>query len=526
MRIGILHGYELTGSGSNEYNRYLSRALADAGHEVHLFCREPRPATIDHASKAIAWGFDGESELLFERETGAECVLHVLPHASVRPVFLTDKQRPGNVQSFCDLSDAELHEYHTQTVAVLRHVLALHPVDVLHANHLVWQPQVAAEVAADLGMPFVVFPHGSAIEYTVREDPRYLAAAREALLACDGLVSGSREVLRRILDLYPEHADVLRAKSEIVGVGVDTSLFEPVERERRAVSIAQLDGDWRGKSAAQRAALAERLSAGDFEAVCDYRDAYEHGQPDADLLARLEDLPWQDGKVLLFVGALTAGKGLQSLIAALPAVLEPHPTAHLVVVGSGAYREVLEGLVHAITTADEALFGWLVQRGFDLDRSNLSGAWQDVGTAMPRRCDLAGHVHFVGRLQHEQLRFLFPCADLAVFPSIVPEAYPLVLMEALSNGVFPVVSDFSGFRDGLDALEQLVGKDVVEPMRLPVGPARTAGIASRLNALLSGRPADQPRLREIATRHYDWSVRARELVVAWEAILERTHDAV
>ena len=63
MRIGILHGYELTGSGSNEYTRYLSRALARAGHEVHLLCREPDPERFQE---------DG-------------CTVHVLPDASVRP---------------------------------------------------------------------------------------------------------------------------------------------------------------------------------------------------------------------------------------------------------------------------------------------------------------------------------------------------------------------------------------------------------------------------------------------------------
>jgi len=43
LKIGIFHGYELTGSGSNEYTHYLARALAAAGHEIHIICREPVP---------------------------------------------------------------------------------------------------------------------------------------------------------------------------------------------------------------------------------------------------------------------------------------------------------------------------------------------------------------------------------------------------------------------------------------------------------------------------------------------------
>ena len=41
MKIGIFHGYELSGSGSNQATRYLAHALVKAGHEVHVLCREP-----------------------------------------------------------------------------------------------------------------------------------------------------------------------------------------------------------------------------------------------------------------------------------------------------------------------------------------------------------------------------------------------------------------------------------------------------------------------------------------------------
>jgi|TARA_B110000208_G_scaffold190514_1_gene254590 glycosyltransferase involved in cell wall biosynthesis len=68
-------------------------------------------------------------------------------------------------------------------------------------------------------------------------------------------------------------------------------------------------------------------------------------------------------------------------------------------------------------------------------------------------------VHFFGRLPHNLLKFVFPCCDVAVFPSCIPEAYPLVLMESLANGVMPMCSDFSGFSDGLDELASLLSKD-------------------------------------------------------------------
>ena len=46
MRIALFHGYELSGSGSNEYTRCTWRALALAGHDVQVLCREPKPSAI------------------------------------------------------------------------------------------------------------------------------------------------------------------------------------------------------------------------------------------------------------------------------------------------------------------------------------------------------------------------------------------------------------------------------------------------------------------------------------------------
>jgi glycosyltransferase involved in cell wall biosynthesis len=505
VRIGLLHGYELKGSGSNEYCRYLSRALARRGHEVHLLCREPHPEDLPFVSRAIAWDAVGGAREVFARDPGeGTCVVHQLPHAPVRPVYLTDKQRAGDVKAFVDLTDTELEAYHALNVAVVRAIVRRHPIDLLHANHLVWQPSVAAAV----GVPFIVYPHGSSIEYTLKADARYKRHAGAALDAAAGLITGSEEVLQRILALYPERREALLAKSAMVGVGVDTSLFAPVVPGARRASVARLAGTYSGKTPAQQEALLARLARGDREALTDYHEAYDHGAPDADLQKKLENIPWDDGRVCLFVGALTAGKGVHNLIAAWASLLP----AHLIVVGSGTYREVLEALVHAIATGDQALYAYLRAHGFDLDRSALRGGWEALPDDVSACAPLADHVHFVGRLDHARLRHLFPCVDLAIFPSVVPEAYPLVLMESLANGVLPVVSDFSGFRDGLAALGPGLGEELVDKMRLPVGDVE--GIAGRLRRLLPHPPRGDE-LRRIAVEQFDWDVRARQMLEAY-----------
>ncbi len=533
MRIGLFHGFELTGSGSNEYTRYLAKALKAEGHDVHVICRESRPEEIGFISHAYSWGVDGTPTLLFEKESvEGTCTLHQMPNAQVRPVYLTDKQREGNVKSFVNLSEEERKAYHELSVAVLKNILTEHRLDILHANHLVYQPIIANEACKATGTPFVIYPHGSSVEYTVKEDDRYHRLAIDPLVNAQGLIIGNHEVRDRITGLYSRYKNLILEKTDIVGVGVDTALFNPVAKEDRQASIDQLVNELAGapqggKTSSLTEALYGRLELEGVQPTRGYWEAYNHSLPDADLITKLADIPW-DKNIMLFVGALTYGKGLQSVIAALPAILNKEPDTHLVIVGSGAYREVLEGLVYAIATANSSLLFELARKGQELDRSDMNGPWQDVLHYLtgPGHVDqlfeqgksLRKHVHFLGRFNHDQLRCVFPCADVAVFPSVVPEAYPLVLMESLANGVVPMVSYFSGFKDGVDELEPYLGEELTDNIRLPIDAAdRVPAISRKVSEVLSNREmVDTHLLRKIAVDNYDWSLRAKQMTTSYE----------
>jgi glycosyltransferase involved in cell wall biosynthesis len=446
---------------------------------------------------------------------------------------LTDKQREGNVKSFIALSEKELGEYHNLNEKLLTKILSTYPLDVLHANHLVYQPVAALETCRITGTPLIIFPHGSAIEYTVKPDKRYQELALQAILGSAGLIIGNREVRDRILNLYPEHWQTILNKTRIVGVGVDTSLFKPVEKSQRNRSIQQLieTHGGGGKDPGLKAELHRRLDNRDIQATRDYWNKYDHALPDTDLNEQLKRIPW-DQNILLFVGALTVGKGLQSVITALPSVLHKHPETHLVIIGAGAYREVLEALVYAISQSNKDLLLQLCEKGLDLDRNELTGPWEDIqkylndpehlSFVLENSNSIENHIHFLGRLDHSRLRYVFPCADFAIFPSVVPEAYPLVVMESLSNGVLPLVSYFSGFKDSVDDLRPLLGETLNDLMKIPVDKETCVEkIASNLNTLLADESVKtiRPKLRQIAVENYDWSLRATQMVDAYRAFI-------
>ncbi len=74
-----------------------------------------------------------------------------------------------------------------------------------------------------------------------------------------------------------------------------------------------------------------------------------------DHLARPADLPEGD-PILVYLGNLDPGRGVDTLIAAMPAVLRVAPHARLVLIGTGSQLTALKSQVHALEIQDAVIF--------------------------------------------------------------------------------------------------------------------------------------------------------------------------
>lgn len=100
---------------------------------------------------------------------------------------------------------------------------------------------------------------------------------------------------------------------------------------------------------------------------------------------------------------------------------------------------------------------------------------------------LARQVIFTGIMDHEQLRHLIPCADVVVAPSIFPEAFGLVAIEALACGVLPVQTYHSGFADVVDIYQEQL-HDIMNAAgvnKLPLDENLVLGLANNITAILN-----------------------------------------
>jgi glycosyltransferase involved in cell wall biosynthesis len=190
-------------------------------------------------------------------------------------------------------------------------------------------------------------------------------------------------------------------------------------------------------------------------------------RPDDGNAARFADFFAIDRPTVLYFGKLIENKGVQILLEALDGL-----DARAVVVGFGDYRARLEALA-------------------------------PPGTL------------FTGPLEHRHLVHLLPLCDVAVVPSIFPEAFGMVAAEAAAAGVPPLVADHSGLAEVAAGIAAEYAPDDAHLASFPSGDA--AALRVRLTELLALRP-ERRRELGLAAR------RAVERRWSWRRVAERLLD--
>lgn len=542
MSIGILHGYLLEGSGSNLWTRAIARALCRQGDTVHLVCQEPHPEDYDFISGYVRYEGPDQAETIFERDTGypGRCVMHRPVLGDTLPVYVHDRYEEfERVVPMVELPDAEIESYIERNAAIVDRIVEQHELVALHANHAVLMSVVAQRVGAHRRVPFAIMPHGSAIEYAVKCDERFLRYAADAFDAAARVFVIGKEMTERVQSVLGEHVPGLGAKLVELNLGVDTSLFRVAGPDEKRSEIEQLEEALapleRGRTAAQERTLRDHLETqrpteiDAFRAAIEPDAAYDLKAPDAALEDKLAAIDWASDPVILFVGRLIANKGPQAVLAAAPSVLGAAPDARFVFVGHGPLREPLEAMAWALEQGELPLLRRIAGWGTALE-DGPARPFGDVLAYLDRLEEerrLAEYVEnarrhvsperivFTGYLTHTELRHVFACADAAVFPSRIREAGPLVFLEALASGCCPVGTDFGGMAASIDAVEEALGADATRSMRLDPDEAElVSGIERSLPGALETARRRAPDLRRLAVERYDWTNVARRLADA------------
>ncbi|MBI5311014.1 MAG: glycosyltransferase family 4 protein [Actinobacteria bacterium] len=545
MRVLIFHGYLLRGTGSNVYNAELARALAAAGHDVHLLCQDRTPEELPFVDAVGEWGGGGLSVRAIDRvrpDGWGSCTVYRPDIGGLLPVYVADRYEGFTAKTFPELTDDELNAYLAANIAAVRDVCAAASPDCALANHMVMGPYVLSQGLSG-NVPYAVKIHGSAMEYTVRPNPRFLRYAVEGLEHAATVLVGSTHIAERAYDTVK--IEGLEARTFLGPPGVDVSRFAPRDRAVARAGLSELADRVEalprrgyGPGAARATtALYGRVSGShrdSYESVAaqlsEFHSGYDTAGIDADAPDALRALASVgDAPVVLYVGKLIVSKGVDLLLAAWPLVLRRNPEARLAITGFGAYREGLQMLLAALSAGDLATARHIAAggRAFEGGPADSLGhliAFLDSlsGDALidyvSAAAGMRGNVHWFGRLEHDVLADLTPAADVQVVPSTFPEAFGMVAAEAAACGVPPVVADHSGLAEVSRQLEAKLSGAMAALLSFRTGPQAVPQLAARINGLLAldkhSRADLAARLAEVSRERFSWAGVARELTLA------------
>ncbi len=148
-----------------------------------------------------------------------------------------------------------------------------------------------------------------------------------------------------------------------------------------------------------------------------------------------------------------------------------------------------------------------------LDARCVIAGFGEARTALERQAaDL--DVLFTGALEHRHLARLWPLCDVAVVPSIFPEAFGMVAAEAAASGVPPLVARHSGLATVAEALERQYPESAAAPASFESGDAvdLARALGAHLDLSSSERHALAEAARETAVANWGWQSVAERLI--------------
>ncbi len=546
MIIAVIHGYLLRGTGSNLYVSNLCRTFCQQGHQVLLFSQEEETEAFDFISSCETFKEDNQKTTMnFERSTPypGSCK-HYRPNlAGMLPVYVYDHYPGFEVKEFTTMDKKTLESYTGKNRTALKTVFGQNCPDLVISQHTIMQPVYSARALAECGKintRHLATVHGSALNFSVRKSELLRRYALEGINSVDGLVFVSNHSREDFINYFSDLTS-LEEKCHVIFAGVNTGLFQPLEkREEKQENVDELKNllaksaaDKKGgKSCKGKAELKEKLSSAATPAdvsklISSVQDHSDIWAPDQDAADNLAGIDWINEKIVLYYGKYLWTKGIHLLLAAMPLVLEKHPRARLILVGFGAAREYFEALVGLLDQGRIELALEMIRKpgsfngdgtDHELYSNGLFKLLSDKQTAARYRkvCKdkIGRQVVFTGIMGHEQLRLLIPCADVTAAPSIFPEAFGLVGVEALACGVLPVQTYHTGFADVVDIYEEKF-RDVFAVAgikHLTLDENLIFNLADNINAVLSyleGITEDERsqlarRAHNLAEEHFSW----------------------
>lgn len=457
MHLVIVHGYLLSGTGSNIYSTNVAKTWKQLGHAVTVVCQDHKAGTLDFVDEC----FIGTENIPATAPKPGSIRVVVPDIDGLLLVYVYNRYDGFTVKAMGDSGQCSLTEIDNhveKTAAGLRRVLA-QGVDRILTNHALLSPVIAKRACHGTEVPYDVKIHGSAITFSLKQRPELIRYSVEGLAHCEKIVAGTIYIARLLDETFAQHKEdiSLDRKRVIIPPGMDPNTFRILdgidENQQRFLDKVKAFAARKPNGRQASNVSLPKDPAHDMEdlqgTLTKLAGSYDQWAVDSDLIDRWSSIAQGEPTVIYF-GAYLNTKGVGELIASFPAILRDVPKARLLVIGYGGYREHMEGMLKSLEDGDMDSFVAFCQAGNFLDAppDQLRGMFRQMSPEERRR------ITVTGIMEHSQLSEILPLASVAVVGSKCAEAFGMVMVEAMSSGVLPISNYHSGLTDVLDVVKK------------------------------------------------------------------------
>ncbi|MBX9731802.1 MAG: glycosyltransferase family 4 protein, partial [Sphingomonas sp.] len=195
--------------------------------------------------------------------------------------------------------------------------------------------------------------------------------------------------------------------------------------------------------------------------------------------ALADDLGIGGDEVIGFIGSFYAYEGLADLIAAMPRLVASRPRMKLVLVGGGPCEEALR--------------------------------------AQAAASEVAAHIHFIGRVPHQEVERYYSVIDVLVYPRkrmrLTDLVTPLKPLEAMAQGRLVAASDVGGHRE-------LIRNGDTGSLFPPDDPKAMARAIAALFADRDAWPARRARARAFVEAERNWANNVARYAPVYQKLIE------
>ncbi|XP_013421312.1 uncharacterized protein LOC106181476 [Lingula anatina] len=456
--IIVVHGYLLSGTGSNIYSCNLAMQWKKQGHAITVFCQDPQAGTYEWVDEFFT------SEASWPKDPPAPGKVRVLVPdiAGLLPVYVYDEYEGYTVKTIPNCTDEEIERHISMTSKAIRKAVDMWGCDKVLTNHALLSPVNAKRALEGTGIPFDIKIHGSALIFVVDPHPQYKKYAIEAIKKCNRIIAGTRHTVSQVMGSFAQEKDDLDLEKKLVIVppGMDPTVFSLCKSiDSNITAFLEVIGKHIAKEGNGRRAAdiqfpkISNSSENIHQKLVDLGKSYNQRVVDADLPTRLPKFA-ADEPVITYFGKFLNTKGVGEILLSFPAIVKAVPKARLLLIGFGTFREHLEAMIHGLTTGDITLFKAAAHSKDENGKTFLDSNIDIDKYFRKLEPSEASRIIVTGCLNHSELGLILPLASIGVVASKASEAFGMVAVEAMSAGVLPLCVYHSGLIDVLDQTKE------------------------------------------------------------------------